>query len=284
MKKLLGLLAGAALVCTALVPALSSPASAWDSQSPYTNYPGYTYYCFGLKATKTVPDTAAYDYISEYDGSRQHSPNYYSGTAGKDVIVTTDGADEIDNVSAGDVVCSLGGDDTINTTGDVNHTTHWNRIRIDAGQGNDGIFIDGDTHDWGSPTWVTLEAHTGPGDDFVEGGGGGDQIFSDGGTNTFISYCEDATAPTKVYVNKANSGTITPYYPASNCAYKTVKYPGYKGFTQLRPNSTTTTTRPALPVTTTTGPTTVTTIRSATTTTRPSTSTTVGLPVTTTTR
>jgi hypothetical protein len=280
MKKLLGLLAGVALVSTALVPALSSPASAWDSQSPYTNYPGYTYYCFGLKATKTVPDTAAYDYISEYDGSRQHSPNYYSGTAGKDVIVTTDGADDISNVGAGDVVCSQGGDDTITANADINHRTGWNRVKIDAGQGNDSVWVDPDTHDFNSDAWwATLEAHTGPGDDVVEGGGGANQIFSDGGANSFV-----CTSPgIKVYVNTANSGTITPAYPGP-CAYKSVKYPGYKGFTELRPNSTTTTTRPALPVTTTTGPTTVTTVRSATTTTRPPTPTTVGPPVTTTTR
>lgn len=78
-----------------------------------------------------------------------NQPNNFSGTAGRDVIVSNGGADVIRGLGGDDVICAGGGNDRVlGNAGD-----DW----IDAGPGND----------WVGAGW---------GDDFVLGGSGNDFI------------------------------------------------------------------------------------------------------------
>jgi Ca2+-binding RTX toxin-like protein len=140
-----------------------------------------SWYCFGQKATKAVPDVAGYWYTDSH-GVKQWSPPVFNGTPGKkDVIVTTESADEIWGIQTGDIVCSRGGDDTVQA-GDtfVNPKTGWNRIKVDLGAGNDVFDVSNEGFDENLRQTGVVEVHGGPGNDTIDGGEGNDLLFPDG--------------------------------------------------------------------------------------------------------
>ncbi|MCA1847034.1 MAG: hypothetical protein LC792_28350, partial [Actinobacteria bacterium] len=142
--------------------------------------------------------------------------------------------------------------------------THYNRIRVDLGYGDDYLERD-DEDSMATPPFATMEIHTGPGVDNVSGGEGNDQIFADGDQMAGRTRNADgsitawppktiscAGGDDKIYTH---SWAVT--MPAGDCEHR-ISYPGYPkaGFAQFRTATTVTTIRGT--VTTTTSPTPVT--------------------------
>jgi RTX calcium-binding nonapeptide repeat (4 copies) len=263
MKKKLGIvLAGGMTVVSALVLPVASPVGTRAAGAAV--YQNGSWYCFGHKATKTVPD-AAYPTDKYGPGWNEYSTadNPYRGSV-HDVIVGTDGNDVFYDVSPGDVVCGRGGNDDFVVSPWINPKLKWNRVRIDAGKGNDVVETTDDDLSGPGP-WATWEIHTGPGNDRVEGGPGNDEIFLD----------SSATKPSGAQYNQkeVSCGTgadvlflskyihVAPLFDttdpmqgaAPRSCERTASYPGYKrgGFVEFRPTPVSPTPTPSpTPVTT----------------------------------
>ena len=100
--------------------------------------------CGGRPATKWKPDVVASDGVAWF----------FADAAGRDVIVGTNGPDQVEGSTGGDLVCTRDGDDTVNAYG-------------------------GDDRVWAGPGADTVAGHEG--DDALKGGPGADTLTDEAG-------------------------------------------------------------------------------------------------------
>ena len=186
------------LLMTGVLTLGLSPVMAHASTSTQATYANRSWYCFGKKATITTGNVFT-DYPNGDTMPGPNDPNYDSGgdppvrghghtytefigTPGNDVIVTTDGDDQV-YAGAGDLICTRAGSDAVYLALDDMRWT-----KVDLGPGDDFVYDQAGCV-WDGPCNQKprgpLYAFGGPGNDHFWGGNGSDRFHGDSGISWF---------------------------------------------------------------------------------------------------
>lgn len=144
----------------------------------------------GTPATAATPQQGAVDGACSNPTIIAEPGRITNGTAGNDIILGTDGADDISGYGGNDIICAGAGNDIVSTLG--------GKSRIYGGEGADTIWVSSGKNtiygEGGDDTLTSME-----GADTIYAGTGDDKVyllysnrnFADGGPGTDAHASED---------------------------------------------------------------------------------------------